>query len=75
MSWMRDTYPDGPCDECNSLVSVESFEYDDQTKEIKMLCDPCWKEACREEATEKENSNGQNERPTDRHTMSFMWQD
>ena len=55
---MRNIYPDGPCDECGSLVSVESFEYDDQAKEIKMLCDPCWKEACREEATEKENSNG-----------------
>jgi len=52
MSWMRDTYPDGPCGKCGSLVSVESFEYDKPEGKEAMLCDPCW-----EQEAEREKAN------------------
>ena len=43
MSWARDIFPDGPCDGCGSLVSVESFDHSEPEKKSEMLCCSCWK--------------------------------
>jgi hypothetical protein len=45
---MKHTYPDGPCEECGSLVSLESFEYNEPGgRHSLMLCNPCWTERTR----------------------------
>jgi len=58
MSWMRHTYPDGPCDECGELNDVQSYDSDDGLDKRKSLCSDCWdEEVAEQEAAEREKAN------------------